>query len=157
MRMIFALLVGMLVFAGSFCQAHAGGGDCEHNYDERCQWYHHPRAPKPAIPDEVCIYFIQPHADNAVMELTFTDGTKRRYSPTRWMNGGHTKGRFCIGRHWLQGETTWIDICNNTTGSADYFGLDLGALAVKSTYSEDLTACLHGSRACKEMGFKSWH
>jgi hypothetical protein len=147
-KLIFAIMVGLLSVAPA--STYAGPvppADCG---DERCVAAHNPQPNKPAVPDMVCIFLVQPSADTVVLSLQLKNGTTRRYSRVKQANDS-----ICINRLWVR-ESTWVNLCNTFTGSADYFGVDLKALAVKSQYSTELTACLFGDKECKTMGFKSW-
>ncbi len=116
----------------------------------RCVAAHRPQQARPAVPDEVCIPFIQPEPGVVVLTIKLGNGETRRYS--------RPKGRgdfYCIGRHWLTREgATKVELCNQFVGNDEYFGEDLAKLARKPKDSRVLTACLYGKQKCGQMGFK---
>jgi len=150
-KLIFTLLLAFAFLCTphfSWGEAMAGTANC----DARCVAAKHPQRSKPAVKDEVCVYFIQPQAGTVVLTFTFEGGGTRIYSAIKGADD-----KFCVGRHWVINATK-ADLCNKSTGSAVYDHRlpddELTALAVKPQFSHTLTSCLYGRDECAAMGFK---
>ncbi len=144
MRLIFIISLISVLFPSP---VQAGGDDCKAG-DERCEWYRKPPGMLPAIPDMVCIYYIQPNPDKVILTIYAKDGRVIHLAP----KFSQSKDYQCIGRHWIA-KSTRINLCNGV-GDADYIGEDLAFLATKPRNSAEQTACLFGSVECERRGFR---
>ena len=141
MRRFFAT-IALLFGLATPAQAEEANPDCT---DERCKASLNPQALRPDVRDKVCIFFRQPESGIVVLTLTLENGTLRIYSRPKEQND-----KFCIGRQWVQ-QSVRIELCNNSSGSAEYSAADTEVLARKLQYSKQLTGCLHGKAACAKM------
>ena len=143
-KLLFVVITLLFVYPSI---VHAGEGST--GCGVRCEASKHPQAAKPAVPDETCIYFVQPAETTVVLTLTPKEGGKpRTYSRLKGPSDS-----FCIHRSWIA-QSNKVNLCNNKTGGADYVGADLDALAVKPQFSRTLVACLYGKAACAAKGYK---
>ena len=133
------LFVIIALFFGLVTSAQA---DSSTECDSRCKAAQHPQAAKPAVPDMVCIFFVQPEPNTVVLTLTLPDGKARIYSRLKGR-----EDRICVGRHWLV-KSVAASLCNLTTGSTEYSTADVALLAQKPKDSHELTGCLFGAAKC---------
>lgn len=114
MRLIFAIMFA-LTLALSPVAARAEGNCANASL---CDAYHNPGpGPKPAIPDMVCIDFVQAGTDTVVLWMYDVYNPENMQDPSNHpirqplskVAGSH--GQFCVGRQWIE-KATWIMVCN---------------------------------------------
>jgi len=99
--------------------------------------------------DVVCVYFVQPHRDKALLRLDLKSGKKRHYTK----DNADTSDKICVGRHWVR-DSASMYLCD-TENHATYDATDTGVVSKKARHSRDAEACLFGKVKCKEMGYKT--